>query len=388
MTITLEAQNSNSRWNANAVQWSTGLLERGLIPDTLIRLQIRRLLAERLREEARGGVEEQSNYLRELISRIRSSPIALSTAEANEQHYEVPARFFELTLGKRLKYSSGFWGPACVSLDESEDAMLALTTERARIEDGQHILELGCGWGSLTLYLAERFPNATILAVSNSGSQRAFIEARMAALDIDNVRVITADMNDFDARAHTTKLFDRVVSVEMFEHMRNYELLLSRIASWMRPEALLFVHIFTHRIFSYPFEVRDSSDWLAEHFFTGGIMPSDTLLLNFQGDLHIRDHWLLSGTHYQKTSRAWLGKTDEHREEILRLFELTYARDLSGAARRAEAKRWFIRWRIFYMACEELWGYADGTEWGVSHYLFSKPWDSGVRAHDPNRAEG
>ena len=384
MTITIEAQNSNSGWNANAVEWSTGLLERGLVPDTLIRLQIRRLLRERLREEFRGGVEEQSNYLRELIARIRSSPIALSTAEANEQHYEVPARFFELTLGKRLKYSSGFWNPACASLDESEEAMLALTTERARIEDGQHILELGCGWGSLTLYLAERFPNATILAVSNSASQRAFIEARIADRGIDNVRVVTADMNDFDARAHDAAPFDRVVSVEMFEHMRNYELLLSRIASWMRPEALLFVHIFTHRIYSYPFEVRDSSDWLAAHFFTGGIMPSDTLLLNFQRDLHMQDHWLLSGTHYQKTARAWLGKTDEHRDEVLQLFEQTYGGQLSGAARRAEATRWFVRWRIFYMACEELWGYAGGTEWGVSHYLFSKPSDSGIQGQEPN----
>jgi cyclopropane-fatty-acyl-phospholipid synthase len=159
----------------------------------------------------------------------------------------------------------------------------------------------------------------------------------------------------------------------MFEHMRNYELLLARVASWMRPEALLFVHIFTHRIFSYPFEVRDAGDWLAQHFFTGGIMPSDTLLLNFQRDLTLRDHWLLSGNHYQKTARAWLEKTDTHHEEILCLFESTYAANLSGPARKAEAQKWLVRWRIFYMACEELWGYANGSEWGVSHYLFHKP---------------
>jgi len=373
MTTTLEAHNSTSRLNASAVQWSTGLLERGLAPDALIRLQIRRLLAQRLREETRGGVEQQSDYLRQLIAQIRSSPIALSTAAANEQHYEVPARFFELTLGRRLKYSSGLWDPACKSLDEAEEAMLALTVERAQIQNGQHILELGCGWGSLTLYMAERFPNATIVAVSNSASQRAFIEARMAQREIINVRIVTADMNTFDALAHMSTPFDRVVSVEMFEHMRNYELLLSRIASWMKPEALLFVHIFTHRIFSYPFEVRDAGDWLAEHFFTGGIMPSDTLLLNFQRDLNIQDHWLLSGIHYQKTARAWLEKTNEHRHEILSLFENTYGRNLSGASRKAEARKWLIRWRIFYMACEELWGYADGTEWGVSHYLFRKP---------------
>jgi cyclopropane-fatty-acyl-phospholipid synthase len=373
MTATLESHNFTSRLNTAAVELSGSLLERGFVPDILIRLQIRRLLAQRLREETRGGVEEQSDYSRRLIALIRSSPIAIDTASANEQHYEVPARFFELTLGRRLKYSSGLWAPACRSLDEAEEAMLALTVERARIEDGQRILELGCGWGSLTLWLAERFPNATIIAVSNSASQRAFIEARMAERAIGNVRVVTADMNSFDALAYSDHLFDRVVSVEMFEHMRNYELLLCRIASWMHPEALLFVHIFTHRIFSYPFEVRDAGDWLAKHFFTGGIMPSDSLLLNFQRDLQLQDHWLLSGTHYQKTARAWLEKTDAHREEILALFQNDYAGGLLGAARKAEARKWFIRWRTFYMSCEELWGYAGGTEWGVSHYLYRKP---------------
>ncbi len=373
MTAVAESQNVGSRLNAAAVAWSTGLVERGLVPDALIRRQIRGLLAQRLREEFRSGFEEQSDWLRQFLAQMRSSPIALSTDKANEQHYEVPARFFELTLGPRLKYSSGLWGPACRSLDEAEEAMLALTAERAQIEDGQRILELGCGWGSLTLWMAERFPNATILAVSNSASQRAFIEERMAQRGLGNVHIVTDDMNSFDARAYSASSFDRVVSVEMFEHMRNYELLLSSIASWMRPDALLFIHIFTHRIFTYPFEVRDAGDWLAEHFFTGGIMPSDTLLLNFQRDLRIEDHWLLSGTHYQKTARAWLDKTDTHREEILALFESAYATRLSGGERRAMARRWFNRWRIFYMACEELWGYAGGSEWGVSHYTLRKP---------------
>jgi len=373
MTFTLESRDFGSRLNAAAVGGLAGLVERGYLPDGLIRLQIRRLLAQRLRDESRGGVEQQSESSRRFINQLRSSPIAISTASANEQHYEVPARFFALTLGRRLKYSSGLWGPRCTSLDEAEEAMLALTAERAQIADGQHILELGCGWGSLTLWLAERFPAARILAVSNSASQRAFIEDRLAQCGLGNVRVVTADMNSFDALAHSDSLFDRVVSVEMFEHMRNYELLLWRIASWMQPEALLFVHIFTHRIFSYPFEVRDAGDWLAQHFFTGGMMPSDTLLLNFQRDLRIEDHWLLSGSHYQKTARAWLGKTDGHQEEILALFGSTYANNLFGTARTAEATKWLVRWRIFYMACEELWGYAGGSQWGVSHYLYRKP---------------
>jgi len=373
MTAVVESQNFGSRLNAAAVAWSTGLVERGLVPDGLIRRQIRGLLAQRLREEFRGGFEQQSDWLRRFIAQMRSSPIALSTAKANEQHYEVPARFFELTLGRRLKYSSGLWGPACQSLDEAEEAMLALTAERAQIEDGQRILELGCGWGSLTLWMAERFPNSTILAVSNSASQRTFIETRLAQSGIGNVLIVTADMNSFDARTYSASSFDRVISVEMFEHMRNYELLLARIASWMHPEALLFIHIFTHRIFTYPFEVRDAGDWLAEHFFTGGIMPSDTLLLNFQRDLRIDDHWLLSGTHYEKTARAWLEKTDVHQEEILALFESTYANHLSGSENRVVARQWLNRWRIFYMACEELWGYGGGSEWGVSHYLLRKP---------------
>jgi len=367
------ANNAARSLNATIVRLSTGILERDLVPDSLIRFQIRRLLAQGLREQARSSIEEQSEYQRQLIAQIGTSPIALSTAAANEQHYEVPARFFQLSLGKRLKYSSGLWDETCHSLDASEEAMLAVTVERAQLQDGHRILELGCGWGSLTLYMAQRFPNATIFAVSNSASQRAFIEARMAELDISNVRIVTADMNHFDPLPHTNSLFDRVVSVEMFEHMRNYELLMSRISSWMKPQALLFVHIFTHRIFSYPFEVRDDSDWMARFFFTGGIMPSDSLLLNFQRDLHIADHWLVNGTHYQKTSRAWLNNVDANRDEILALFEETYAAKLSGRARRAEAVKWLVRWRLFYMACEELWGYANGTEWGVSHYIFRKP---------------
>ena len=353
-------QLSSSPMNQESPTFVERLLEQDFLPDWLLRRVIRRICAARLREQQAGGVAEQAMRREQFIAELKRSPIALHTADANAQHYEVPAQFFQLVLGRRLKYSCGYWLDETPSLDESEETMLELYCQRARLEDGQAVLELGCGWGSLSLYIAERFPSSRVVGVSNSRTQKEFIEERARALGLKNLEIKTADMNIFEAGAQ----FDRVISIEMFEHMRNYEKLLSRVASWMKPDALLFVHIFTHKQFAYPYEVRDASDWMAKYFFTGGIMPGDDLLAEFQNDVEVTEHWQVSGTHYQKTSEAWLRKMDEQREKILKLFAQTYGDE--------QKIRWFVRWRLFFMACAELFGYKDGSEWIVSHYLFKK----------------
>ena len=356
--------------------WYEPLLERGAIPDPIVRAGIRSLLRSRLKEESR------LNRKARFIDELRQSPIALHTEAANAQHYEVPAAFFEHVLGPHLKYSSGLWEPGTRTLADAERAMLALTVSRAGLVDGDRILELGCGWGSLTLYMAARFPASRIVAVSNSSSQRAFIEARAKERGLDNISVITADMNTFEPPAGL--VFDRVVSVEMFEHMRNYGRLLERIAGWLVPGGTLFVHIFAHRQFAYPYEARDASDWMAEHFFTGGTMPSDDLLAHFQDHLTLEAQWQVNGEHYARTCDAWLANMDAQRPAIDDIFARTYApgSDSHGAGRSAappqaamrnrEVRRWRARWRVFFMACAELFRYQGGREWFVSHYRFVK----------------
>jgi cyclopropane-fatty-acyl-phospholipid synthase len=342
---------------------SSGLIalaERGVLPDAAIRYGIRRMCAQRLREESANDVVEASRRLQRRIDELRTAPLAIHTDAANAQHYELPPRFFELCLGKRLKYSSCLFSTGKESLDEAEDAMLALYAERAQLTDGQDVLELGCGWGSLTLWMAERFRNSRITAVSNSRLQREFIESQCRERGLNNVNVITHDVNtlQFD-RAR----FDRAVSIEMFEHMRNYDTLLGRIASWLRPGGKLFVHIFCHRELLYPFETEGDDNWMGRYFFTGGLMPSADTLLWFQNDLRIERQWRLSGTHYQKTANAWLVNQDAHREEVLAVLKQAYG---------DEALIWNQRWRMFWMACAELFGYRGGNEWIVGHYRFAR----------------
>ncbi|MEI8137138.1 MAG: class I SAM-dependent methyltransferase [Bacteroidota bacterium] len=336
------------------------LLEKDKLPDSLIRIGIRKLLKQRLLEEDKGNTEAQQAHLMQLIAELKASPIAINTQEANEQHYEVPTLFYQYCLGKHLKYSSGYWNTGVIDIDTSEKDMLELTCQRAELIDGQDVLELGCGWGSLSLFMAEKFPKSNITSVSNSHTQKIYIDEQAQKRGLKNITVITININDFVL----DKTFDRVVSIEMFEHMRNYQKLMHKVASLLKPLGKLFVHIFTHKEYAYKFEVKDETDWMSKYFFTGGIMPSDDLLLYFNEQLSIEKHWHLSGTHYSKTSEAWLKNMDKHKIEIIPLFEKTYGKE--------NATKWWVYWRIFYMACAELWNYNNGEEWLVSHFLFTK----------------
>ena len=335
------------------------LMERGLLPDWLVRIGIRHLCRRRLQEEERGSGEANTAAKMAFVEILRKEPVAVHTDTANEQHYELPAAFFRLCLGPRLKYSCCYWPEGVDTLAAAEEASLDQVCQRAELADGMKVLELGCGWGSLSLWMAQRYPQSRILAVSNSSSQRRFIEARRDELGLGNLDVLTADARDLRLD-HT---FDRAVSIEMFEHMRNYRTLLARIAGWLAPGGKLFVHHFSHRAFAYPYEAEGDGNWMGRHFFTGGLMPSDDLLLHFQDNLALERRWRIDGEHYRRTCAAWLETMDRHRDDIMPVFRKTYG---------DEAERWFRRWRVFHMACGEMFGIGRGREWGVSHYRFVK----------------
>ena len=332
------------------------LLEKNLLPDWLLRIGIRRLLAQRIRGES-------TTYRREAyVADLKTRALAEQTAAANTQHYEVPTRFYQLCLGQNLKYSGCLYPTGKETLDQAEDAMLALYAERAQLADGQTILELGCGWGSLCLYNAKKFPRAQITAISNSRTQKEHIDAEAKQRGLTNLTIITADINVFDT---APAQFDRVDSVEMFEHLQNYQRLFAHIARWLKPGGMLFTHIFTHHRFSYHFVARDSTDWMSRYFFTGGQMPAHDLFLQFQDDLKLVSDWKVNGRHYQQTAEHWLQNMDAHRAEIFPIFVQTYGAE--------NATKWWAYWRVFYLSCAELWGYRGGEEWLVSHYLFRKP---------------
>jgi cyclopropane-fatty-acyl-phospholipid synthase len=341
---------------ARAIGWT----ETGLVPDSVIRAGMRRLLERKLAEIRAGDVEHASRILGQFSDMMRNSPVALVPELANEQHYEVPAAFFTEVLGENRKYSCCHWSGEVKSLNEAEESALRTTVERAGIRDGMRVLDLGCGWGSLSLWIAGHFPNAAVKSVSNSKSQREFILAEAERRDIRNIEVEVCDMNDFEAAA----TYDRIVSIEMFEHMRNYEELFRRINSWLAPDGRFFMHIFCHRSTPYEYIDKGPSDWMSRHFFSGGIMPSADLPLMFAEHLNVDRRWHWNGMHYAKTCRAWLARMDDRRDRIMPILVSTYGEE--------NAARWWMRWRMFFMACEELFRFNGGDEWFVSHYLFKK----------------
>jgi cyclopropane-fatty-acyl-phospholipid synthase len=328
-----------------------GTAERVPLPDLLIRAAIARLCSRTATRLANGNAETDAAFARAMATRA----IAENTAEANAQHYEVPAEFFALVLGPNRKYSSCFYKQPASTLQEAEEEALRQTIEHADLADGQAVLELGCGWGALSLAMAARFPHAEISAVSNSRSQREYIEAEAASRGLNNLRVVTRDMNQFDPQ----RQFDRIVSVEMFEHMMNWRELLTRSRGWLVPDGRLFMHIFSHRAGTYLFDRADKDDWIAQHFFTGGVMPSHHLIRQYADLLEVEREWRWSGTHYQRTAIDWLGNFDGNRDQIERVLRPVYGDELA---------LWMRRWRWFFLATAGLFGYADGSEWGVSHY--------------------
>jgi cyclopropane-fatty-acyl-phospholipid synthase len=337
-----------------------GLVERGYVPDPIVRSGIRDRLRKTLADLPMDNCEAAIDHKKAFVAMMDTAPVAEVPDRANEQHYEVPAAFFDTVLGPRRKYSCCWWPKGVKDLAAAEEASLAATAERAGIGNDMDVLELGCGWGSFSLWCAERFPKSRFTAVSNSGSQRDFIMAQAAERGIDNLTVITADMNQFKAPAR----YDRIVSLEMFEHMRNWRTLFERVHGWLMDGGRFFMHVFCHREHPYPYEDTGPDDWMSHYFFAGGIMPSDDLPLWFQDHLRLVDRWRWDGRHYERTLNAWLARMDAERKRVWPILEDTYGKDQAGI--------WWQRWRLFFMACAELFGLEKGQEWYVGHYLFER----------------
>lgn len=335
------------------IQW----IERGYFPDFVVRAGIRKLVRQRLIDEKVDQIELCDARYHEFLSEIKTSALAIETDKANQQHYEVDADFYHFALGARKKYSSCYYH-GDETLDQAEETMLALYVERGDFVDGQDILELGCGWGSITLYLAEKFPNSKIMGVSNSKSQRKYILSQAEDRGLNNVNIVTCDINELAINQQ----FDRIISIEMFEHVRNYQNLFNNISTWLKKDGKLFVHIFCHRFLMYPFIADGEDNWMAKHFFSGGQMPAADTFYHFQEQLKIERRWINSGQHYEKTSNHWLANMDNNKKQIMPIFDRVYG---------ADAKLWYQRWRIFFMSCAELFGYDNGKQWFVAHYLFS-----------------
>ncbi|KAJ3168030.1 hypothetical protein HDU88_001978 [Geranomyces variabilis] len=330
-------------------------LDQGLVPDFVLRRGIRHLLSRRV---AQLAASDKVSYIKGLKLR---DEIAYATKEANEQHYEVPTEFFRLCLGERMKYSCCLFEDGANTLDEAEVKMMELYAQRAGLIDGMSVLDLGCGWGSLTLFLAERFPNSKITGLSNSSGQRESILAVAKERGFVNVEIITADINTFDM----DRTFDRVFSIEMFEHMKNYSALFTKISKWIAPDTgRLFVHVFAHRSTPYDFKTEDDNSWMAKYFFTGGTMPCEDLFLWFQQNVEVLDRWTVNGTNYAKTSEEWLKRMDSNKAKAMPILNKAYGEQ--------DAKMWFQRWRVFYLSVAELFNYNRGNEWIVVHYLFKR----------------
>lgn len=332
------------------------LAENGILPYWLIRFGIRQRLRRKLIVEESKYDRQKTRFMEDLVR----SPIATDTDKANEQHYELPPEFFKLALGPNLKYSACYWPEDCRTLEEAECHSLMQVCARAGLRNGMKILDMGCGWGSFSLWAAREYPNAHILAVSNSRFQGEYIRTQAARRGLNNLDVATADMNTFDPGQE----FDRIVSIEMLEHMSNYESLFSRVSRWLKDDGKLFAHVFSHGKYAYKYDDQNENEWMAKHFFTGGIMPSHSLLPHFNKHLTVVESWQLNGRHYQKTCEAWLQNMDEHKGRIEMIFQDCYGQEA--------ARIWMWRWRLFFLACSELFGYSRGSEWGISHYLFAK----------------